>query len=161
MRVIPLLIKFKDRFKSLKPKGIDIMATMKMTNKTALEIALEVLVQSSHPDKESAMEKIQNQIHSLEKKNSTKSTKLTAKQTANLGIGELVVQYLSEHPNEMFTITQLMKNVEGLPAEITNQKMTAIFRLESVKPYFTRTMDKGKALFQYKAPSVEEAEDEE
>ena len=133
------------------------MATTKMTNKTALEIALALVLESAHPEKDAVAEKLTNQIHSLEKKNSSKSDKPTAKQVANMGIGELVVDFLREHPTEQFSITELMKQVEGLPAEITNQKMTAIFRLESVKPFFVREMVKGKALFKFKA----EAEAEE
>lgn len=132
--------------------------TNKMTNKTALEIALALVEQSAHPEREAVMEKLTKQIASLDKKN-TKSGKPTAKQVANMGLGELVVSFLREHSDEKFTVTELMKQVPGLPAEITNQKLTGIFRLESVKPFFERTMDKGKAYFQYK--EVEAVEDGE
>ena len=132
--------------------------TTKMTKAAAFAIALELVEQSNHPDKNEVAAKITNELAQLSKKNS-KSGKPTAKQTANMGLGELVVQYLADHPTEKFTITELMKSVPGLPAEITNQKLTGLFRLESVKPHFTRTMDKGKAYFQYK--EVAEAEDED
>ena len=48
------------RFKTLKPKGIDIMAntTNKMTNKTAFSIALELVNQSNHPEKAEVAAKI-------------------------------------------------------------------------------------------------------
>ena len=133
--------------------------TNKMTNKSALEIALALVEQSTHPEREAVMEKLTKQIASLDKKN-TKSGKPTTKQVANMGLGELVVSFLREHSNEKFTVTELMKQVPGLPAEITNQKLTGIFRLESVKPFFERTMDKGKAYFQYKeAEAVEDGEE--
>jgi hypothetical protein len=135
------------------------MANNKMTKVSAFTIALELVKQSNHPDKALVEEKIAKEIENLGKKNAG-SGKPTAKQTANMGIGELVVQYLRENPNQVFTITELMKNVPGLPAEITNQKLTSIFRLDSVKPYFTRTMEKGKAYFQYKS-AEDECEDEE
>jgi hypothetical protein len=52
-----------------------------------------------------------------------------------------------------------MKQVEGLPAEITNQKLTALFRLENVKPYVNRSVDKGIAYYQYAiAPTDADAE---
>ena len=121
----------------------------KMTNKTALEIAIAVLSADNAHDE--VVAKLQKMLESIEKKKSAPSKAQTAKATANMGLGELIVQHLRENPNQMFTITELMKSVEGLPAEITNQKLTAIFRLDSVKPYYTRTMEKGKAYFQYKS----------
>lgn len=125
------------------------MANTKMTNKTALEIALALVEQSAHPDKEAVVEKLTKQIDSLSKK-SAPSKAQTAKQTANLGLGEMVVEFLRENADTSFTITELMKEIPGLPVEITNQKLTAILRLESVKPFYTREMVKGKAKFQYK-----------
>ena len=49
------------RFKTLKPKGIDIMTntTNKMTNKTAFSIALELVNQSNHPEKAEVAAKIE------------------------------------------------------------------------------------------------------
>ena len=75
-------------------------------------------------------------------------------------LGELIVSFLRANADKRFTVTELMKQVEGLPAEITNQKLTGIFRLESVKPHYTRTMEKGRAYFQYKADeTAEDVED--
>lgn len=133
--------------------------TPKMTKATAFAIALEVLEQSAHPDKEQAIAKIAKEIENLSKK-SAGSGKPTAKQVANIGLGDMVVNYLRDHADKKFTVTELMKQIPGLPAEITNQRMTALFRLDSVKPYFERTMDKGKAYFQYAEPA-EVVEDEE
>lgn len=132
--------------------------TPKMTKASAFAIALELVNQSAHPDKVAVAEKISKEIENLSKKNSG-TGKPTAKQTANLGLGEMVVAHLRANPTRMYTVTELMKSIEGLPPEITNQRMTALFRLDSVKPYFTRTMDKGKAYFQYKSP--EEGDEDE
>ena len=140
------------------------MATMtekKITNKVALEkaIACMSLYGEHTPETAEVIAKLEKMLESTAKKNS-KSGKPTAKQTANMGLGELVLSHLRENPNQMFTITELMKSVEGLPAEITNQKLTAIMRLDSVKPFIKRTMDKGKAYFQYaESAEVEEEED--
>ena len=89
----------------------------------------------------------QHEIELLGKKNSP--FKETPQQVANRGLGEMVVDFLREHEGEKFTVTELMKQVEGLPAEITNQRMTSLFRLDSVKPFVSRTMEKGRAYFQY------------
>lgn len=136
------------------------MATTKMTKVSAFAIALELVRQSAHPDRDMVAEKLEKEIENLQKKNS-KSGKPTAKQIANAGLGETVVEFLREHSSQMFTISELMKQVEGLPADISNQKMTSIFRLESVKPFYRREMVKGKAYFQYaESAEVEEGEEE-
>ena len=133
--------------------------TTKMTKATAFAIALEVLENSNHPDREQVIAKIAKEIENISKK-SAGSGKPTAKQVANIGLGDMVVNFLRDHADKKFTVTELMKQIPGLPAEITNQRMTALFRLDSVKPYFERTMDKGKAYFQYAEPA-EVVEDEE
>jgi hypothetical protein len=139
---------------------IDTMATTntttanKMTKATAFTIALSLVENSNLPNKAEVAEKISKEIEQLTKKKAG-SGKLTAKQTANMGLGACVVNFLRDNPNQMFTIGELMKKVEGLPEDISNQKMTSIFRLDSVKPYFRREMVKGRAYFQYAEPSEE------
>jgi hypothetical protein len=131
----------------------------KMTKVNALTIALELVEKSTHADKDAVAEKIRKEIENLSKKSG--AGKPTAKQTANMGLGELVVEHLRNNPTERFTVTQLMKSVEGLPAEITNQKLTALFRLDNVKPFVNRTMEKGVAYFQYAiAPTDADADAE-
>ena len=137
------------------------MATTKnMTKAVAFAMAIEALNASNLENRDEAVAKIAKEIENLSKKNS-KSGKPTAKQTANIGLGELVVAHMRANPNQLFTVTELMKQVEGLPEEITNQKLTALFRLDNVKPYIVRTMDKGKAFYQYteSAEIADEVED--
>ncbi len=131
----------------------------KMTKAQAFALAITALENSAVPNRTEAIEKIAKEIENLNKKKSG-SGKPTAKQTANIGLGEMVVAHMAANPNQLFTVTDLMKSVPGLPAEITNQKLTALFRLDSVKPYIVRTMDKGKAFYQYNA-SAEIADDED
>ena len=130
------------------------MATTKnaLTKASAFAIALELVNQSNHPQKDEVAEKVAKEIEQLTKKKSGNS----AKQTANMELGEKVVSFLSANPNQMFTIGELMKKVEGLPEDISNQKMTSIFHLDSVKPYYRREMVKGKAYFQYAEPVEDE-----
>ena len=122
--------------------------TNKMTKVSAFTIALELVNNSAHPDKVAVAEKIAKELENLSKK-SAGNGKPTAKQTATMGLGELVVEFLRNHADTAYTVTELMKQVEGLPAEITNQKLTALFRLDNVKPFVVRSMDKGKAYYKY------------
>ena len=128
------------------------MATTKnaMTNKTAFAIALELVNQSNHPQKDEVAAKIAKAIEGLEKKKSAPSKAQVAKATANVGLGELVLDFLREHESESFTVTEMMKQIEGLPAEITNQKLTYILRMDAIKPFISKEMVKGKALYSYK-----------
>ena len=130
----------------------------KFTKAMAFAIAAEALAQSSHPQAQEARAKVLAEIDNLAKKKSGSSAKQTAKQTANIGLGESIVGFLAEHPNQMFTIGELMKQVPNLPEDISNQKMTSLFRLDSVKPYYRREMVKGKAYFQYAEPVAEDEE---
>ena len=127
-----------------------------MTNKSALEIAISVLSADNAHDE--AVAKLQKMLESLEKKKSSISKAQTAKATANASMGESLVEFLREHPSQMFTIAELMKQVPNLPEDISNQKMTSLFRLETVRPYYRRDVVKGKAYFQY-AESVEAEEE--
>ena len=136
------------------------MATTKMTNKVAFEMAITALSASDLANKDEAIAKIAKAIEQLEKKNSKTSGKLTAKQTANLSIGESVVEFLRANPNQMFSIAELMKKVEGLPEDVSPQKMTAIFRLDNVRPYYRREMVKGRAYFQYTEMTEVDEEEE-
>ena len=83
----------------------------KMTKVNALTIALELVEKSTHAEKDAVAEKIRKEIENLSKKSGV--GKPTAKQTANMGLGELVVEYLRNNPTERYTVTQLMKLVEG------------------------------------------------
>ncbi len=129
------------------------MATTKnaMTKASAFAIALELVNQSAHPQKDEVAAKIVKELETLANKKSSPSKAQVAKQTANMGLGELVVSFLRDNADKSFTITEMLKEIPGLPEEITNQKLTAILRLESVKPFYSREMVKGKAMFQYKA----------
>ena len=124
----------------------------KMTKAVAFQMAISALENSTDPKASEAIEKIAKEIENLAKKKSG-SGKPTAKQTANIGLGESIVEFLREHPNQLFTISELMKQVPNLPEDISNQKMTSLFRLDSVKPYYHREMVKGKAYFQYAEPA--------
>ena len=135
--------------------------TTKITNKSALEVALALVLESAHPDKDVVAEKLQKQIASLEKKKSSPSKAQTAKATANAGLGEIVLDFLRGDPNRMVTVSEMLKEIPGLPAEITNQKLTYILRMDAVKPFVKKEMVKGKALYSYNSTADVVEEDEE
>ena len=126
-----------DYFKDMEADATVDLATIKVDGKEQ-----EVPITVQH-----IIDFAQHEIELLGKKNSP--SKETPQQVANRGLGEMVVDFLREHEGERFTVTELMKQVEGLPDEITNQRMTSLFRLDSVKPFVSRTMEKGRAYFQY------------
>ena len=137
------------------------MATTKnaMTNKSALEIAISVLSADSAHDE--AVAKLQKMLESLEKKKSSPSKAQTTKATANAGLGEIVLDFLRGDPNRMVTVSEMLKEIPGLPAEITNQKLTYILRMDAVKPFVKKEMVKGKALYSYNSTADAVEEDEE
>ena len=126
----------------------------KMTKVNALTIALELVEKSTHAEKDAVAEKIRKEIENLSKKSG--AGKPTAKQTANMALGEKVIDFLREHPTERFTVTELLKQVPGLPADMTNQRLTALFRIPDVYAHSDRFMEKGRAYYQYVEPAISE-----
>jgi hypothetical protein len=131
---------------------IDTMATTKnaMTKASAFAIALELVNQSAHPQKDEVAAKIVKELETLANKKSAPSKAQVAKQTANVGLGEVVLDFLRENSGKSFTVTDMLKEISGLPAEITNQKLTYILRMDVVKPFISKEMVKGKAMYAYK-----------
>ena len=128
------------------------MATTKnaMTKASAFAIALELVNQSAHPQKDEVAGKIAKELESLANKKSSPSKAQVAKQTANEGLGEVVLSFLRDNSGKSFTVTDMLKEISGLPEEITNQKLTYILRMDAVKPFISKEMVKGKALYTYK-----------
>ena len=135
--------------------------TTKITNKSALEIALALVLESAHPEKALVAEKLQKQIASIEKKKSSPSKAQTAKATANASLSEIVLDFLRGDPNRMMTVSEMLKEIPGLSPEITNQKLTYILRMDAVKPFVKKDVVKGKALYSYNSTADAVEEDEE
>ena len=91
---------------------------------------------------------INHELELLAKKNSAEK-KPTAQQTANAEIGADIVEMLAENPEQMYTITEIIKTVPAC-SDLTNQRVSAIVRGllgESVE----RIVDKRKTYFRYLA----------
>lgn len=98
------------------------MANTKMTNKTALTIALTA-IGDTNPE---ATAKIQKMIEQLDKKNAA-PRKLTAQQEKNEVIKTEIAAFLEEHADEGFTVSDLLKAVPILEGD-SNQHASALLR---------------------------------
>ena len=99
-------------------------------------------------ENQSMVDFINHELELLAKKNSAEK-KPTAQQAANAEIGKAIVEAMADQPEQMFTITDLIKTVPAC-ADLTNQRVSAIVRGllgESVE----RIVDKRKTYFRYLA----------
>lgn len=90
------------------------------------------------------VEFIDHEVELLAKKNSA-DKKPTAQQTANKGIQDAILAFMGKNPNQLFSITELIKNVPEC-AELTNQRVSALVR-QLVPDQIERVEEKRKALF--------------
>ena len=98
------------------------MTTSKMTNRIALTYALDNL-----PDAPADVrEKWQKMIDQLDKKNASPK-KLTAQQEKNEGVKADLLDFLSDHEGEGFTVSDLLKQVPACEGD-SNQHVSALMR---------------------------------
>ena len=137
----------KDRFKSLKPKGIDTMTnttkTPKLTKMQKFQMLADLPAVKSDP---TLSEFVAHEMELLSKKNSGEK-KLTPQQIANEAVKSAVMETMSANPNRLFTITELTKEVPGLPADMSVNRMSALVRQLKDEGKVVRIEDKRKALF--------------
>lgn len=118
----------------------------KMTKATAWAIVKEIVENSDHPKSAELVEKIDNELTLLAKKNSAEK-KPTAQQVANDGIKTAVLTTMANDPNRLFTITELLKAVPNLPEDMSLNRMSALVRQLKDAGKVVRTEDKRKAYF--------------
>ena len=98
---------------------------------------------------ELAIEKLTHEIGLLEKKNSgSGSGKPTKAQEANMALEADILEYMADHPNQLFTTTDIIKGCpacEGMNTQKVAPRMNALAEVGSV----TKSKDKGKTLWQY------------
>ena len=117
------------------------MANTKMTNKTALTIALTA-IGDTNPE---ATAKIQKMIEQLDKKNAA-PRKLTAQQEKNEVIKTEIAAFLEEHANEGFTVSDLLKAVPVLEGD-SNQHVSALMRALVLAGSVEKYTDKRRTYF--------------
>ena len=131
----------------------------KMTKAVAFQMAISALENSTDPKASEAVEKIRKEIENLAKKKSGNG-KPTKKQEANSALAEQVAIYMASHPTQMFTVTELVKGVPGLPADMSTQKMTPLLTALVNENKVSKSKDKGKSMYQWVATATADDEDE-
>lgn len=100
---------------------------------------------------EIAVEKLTHEIGLLSKKNAKSgSGKPTKTQEANAVLESDILDYMADHPNQLFTTTDIIKGCpacEGMNPQKVAPRMNALADAGSV----TKSKDKGKTLWQYAA----------
>ena len=117
--------------------------TKKMTKATAWTIVKGIVENSGHPQSAELVEKIENELVLLAKKNSAEK-KPTAQQTANVGISTAILAGM-EH-TRLYTVTEIIKEIPAC-SELTNQRVSALLRQLVEAGKVKRTEDKRKAYF--------------
>jgi hypothetical protein len=96
--------------------------TKKMTHKDYFTALLDMPEVQNYPG---MTEFIEGRITALEKKASAPKKESEADKVKT-GIKADVLAFLSANEGKKFTITQMMKSVPNLPADISNQRLTSL-----------------------------------
>lgn len=115
----------------------------KMTHKDYFSALLNMAEVKAYPGMEDF---ITGRISALEKKASAPH-KETEQDKEKNGIKASVLAFLQDNPDKQYTITQLMKEVPGLPADISNQKLTALVRQLLLAEQVSKVVEKRVSYF--------------
>ena len=132
----------------------------KMTKAVAFQMAISALETSTDPKASEAIEKIAKEIENLAKKKSGNGTP-TKKQVANAGLAEQVADHMAENPARLWTVTELVKEVPNMPADMSTQRMTPLLTALVNEGYVAKTKEKGKSLYQWVVADATPTEDED
>ena len=141
------------------------MTNTKMTRVTAPNLAMAALSDIDTDESAQAIEKLEAIKTSIEKKNSTKSSKPTANQLANENIKAEILDVLNSATAPV-TIAE-MKALNADLAQYETSKLSQLLRqmytpdLCGGKPTVRRTEVKGKAYFESLSVIAVKTEDEE
>ena len=122
------------------------MATTTTTTKKPTKREMFEQIRAKYPLTAEEVAFIDHEIELLTKKNST-DKKPTAKQEANTVIKSAIQTVMEAHPNQLFTVSELMKKVPNLPEDMTNQRMSALIRQMVEAGLVKRTEVQRKAYF--------------
>lgn len=117
--------------------------TKKMTHRDYFSALLNMEEVKAYPG---MADFISGRITALDKKSSAPHKETEADKVKD-GIKANVLDFLSDHKGEKFTITQMMKQVEGLPADISNQKLTALVRQLLLSEQVAKVVEKRVSYF--------------
>lgn len=114
--------------------------TNKMTNKVALEIAIEAVKATGNTE---AVEKLEKMLIQVEKKNSV-DRKPTATQTENVSLKEAILLFMEN--GKQYTVTEIMKGCGELEG-LSNQKVSALMKQLYEGGKVTKEIVKRKSYF--------------
>ena len=66
---------------------------------------------------------------------------------------------MAENPARLWTVSELVKEVPDMPADMSTQRMTPLLTTLVNEGYVAKTKEKGKSLYQWVAPSEDESEE--
>ena len=118
-------------------------SSVKMTKAQKFALIAEIPEVKNNPV---LAEFIAHEVELLSKKNSA-DKKPTAQQEANATIKADILAVMEANPNQLFTVSELLKKVPNLPDTMTNQRMSALVRQMVDAGSVKRTEDKRKAFF--------------
>ena len=98
----------------------------KLTYAKALNTVMNILADAEIDIDEAVVDKLVALRTSLEKKNASPK-KLTAQQQKNEGLKEVIIEFLTDHEGEGFTVTDLLKAIPELEGD-SNQHVSALLR---------------------------------
>ena len=119
----------------------------KLTKKVALSYAVAALTDAEFKTeftKDEIVAKLTEMIDGLDKKSSGEK-KLTEQQIANLGYKTDILAYLAD--GQAKTATEILKGVPTFPADMSNQRVTALLRQLILDGKVSKDTVKGKTLF--------------
>lgn len=114
----------------------------KLTKRDRFEALLKLSEVQADP---AMVEFINHEIDLLARKN-VGDKKPTANQVANDGYKDIIFTELSANPGKLYTVTDLIKNVDGL-GDLTNQRVSALLRQMIDANKAEKIVDKRKSYF--------------
>ena len=114
----------------------------KLTKRDRFEALLKLSEVQADP---AMVEFINHEIDLLSRKNAG-DKKPTANQIVNDGYKDIIFAELSANPDKLYTVTDLIKNVDGL-GDLTNQRVSALLRQMIEANGVEKIVDKRKSYF--------------
>ena len=114
----------------------------KLTKRDRFEALLKLSEVQADP---AMVEFINHEIDLLSRKNAG-DKKPTANQIANDGYKDIIFVELSANQDKLYTVTDLIKNVDGL-GDLTNQRVSALLRQMIDANKVEKIVDKRKSYF--------------
>ena len=118
--------------------------TKKLTKREKFEMLKGIDAVVSNPI---LAEFIDHELELLARKNASGGEKkMTAVQVANEGLKAEILECMGEHPNQLFTISEMLKSFPCC-AELTNQKVSALVRQLVADGKVVKVEEKRKSFF--------------